>query len=92
VLQSGASAIIERRRDLLESCAAHGGLEEAGTLSARVVVAAGGGASSVTPIDGNLVGTPVADCLIRAFYHMGFPPPVSKPATVVVTLRVAPTR
>jgi hypothetical protein len=92
VLQSGAEAIIERRRNLLESCAARGGLEQAGTLSARVVVAAGGGATSVTPVSGDLVGTPLADCLIRAFYHMGFPPPLSKPATVLVTLRVAPTR
>ena len=92
VLEASASTILERRRNLLESCAARDRLEEAATLSVRVVVATSGGAASVTPISGDLMGTPLADCLVRAFYHMGFPPPLSKPATVVLTLRVAPSR
>jgi hypothetical protein len=91
-LQSGIVDAVERRRSLLESCARRGGLEETGTLSVRVIVAAGGGAASVVPTGGELAGTPLGDCMLRAFYHMGFPPPVAKPGTAVITLRVAPTR
>jgi hypothetical protein len=92
VLEAGVSTTIERRRHLLERCAEQDGLQEAATLSVRIVVASEGGAASVTPTGGDLVGTPVGDCLLRAFYHMGFPPPLSKPATVGLTLRVAPAR
>ncbi len=92
VLEAGVSTPIDRRRNLLERCAERGGLHEAATLSVRIVVGVEGGAASVTPTGGDLTGTPVGDCLMRAFYHMGFPPPLSKPATVALTLRVAPTR
>ncbi len=83
-------ATIERRRQLLEDCARAGA--DAGTLAIEIVVSAGGGASRVAPVGGELAATPLAQCMTLAFYHMGFPPPVAKPAKLVVKLRIAPGR
>ncbi len=90
VLEADVGATIERRRQLLENCAKGGA--DAGTLSMQVLISAGGGASRVAPVGGELMTTPLAECMTLAFYHMGFPPPLSKPASILVKLRIAPGR
>lgn len=56
----------------------------------RVGIDASGSVGFVRTTGGDLVGTPLAACLLPAFYKMGFAAPASNSAHFEITLRAPP--
>ena len=61
--------------------------QQSGTLSLKVGIDPSGSVSYSKTTAGDLVGTPLAACLLPAFYNMGFAAPASNSAAFEITLR-----
>lgn len=88
LLEADARGAIEYRKDRFEACLADAKNDQHGSLTFKVGVDRSGSVAYIKPTEGDLKGTPLADCLLRVFYKMGFAAPPSDTASFHVTLRV----
>jgi hypothetical protein len=90
LLEADARGGVQRRFDKLQACLSESNNQQSGALTLRVGIDTGGSVNYVRPVGGDLVGTPLAACLLPAFYKMGFAAPGSANAYVELTLRAPP--
>jgi len=90
MLEVDARGGVERRIERLQACLAEPNDQQAGALSLRIGIDPSGSVTYSRATGGDLLGTPLAACLLPVFYKMGFAAPASTGATVDITLRVAP--
>lgn len=90
LLEADARGGVQRRFDKLQACLSEPKNQQSGALTLRVGIDAGGSVNYVRPTGGELVGTPLAVCLLPAFYKMGFATPGSANAYFEITLRAPP--
>jgi len=90
LLEADARGGVERRKDRLQACMADAKNQQSGALTLRVGVDASGSVGFVRATGGDLMGTPLAICLLPAFYKMGFAAPGSSNAYFEITLRSPP--
>lgn len=88
LMDADARGGVERRRDRLEACLRDPKNAQHGALTFKVGIDASGSVAYIRPTEGDLKGTPLADCFLRVFYKMGFAAPASESAIFHVTLRV----
>lgn len=91
MVQSDVLGGVRRRMDRLLACSADPKNQQSGALALKVGIDQSGSVSYARATGGDLVGTPLADCLLPAFYKMGFAAPASNGAHFEITLRVANT-
>jgi hypothetical protein len=89
MLEADAHGGVQRRIGKLQACLAEPSNQQSGTLSLKIGIDAAGSVSHSKAIGGDLVGTPLAACLLAVFYKMGFASPASSSASFEITLRVA---
>jgi hypothetical protein len=90
LLEADVRGGVERRKDKLQACMSDSGHQQSGDLVLKVGIDSGGSVGYVRPVGGELVGTPLAACLLPAFYQMGFAAPASGQAYFEITLRSPP--
>jgi hypothetical protein len=90
LLEADARGGIERRKERLQACLVDPKQQQGGALTLKIGIDASGSVGYVKPIGGDLVGTPLAACLLPAFYKMGFAAPASDNAYFEITLRSPP--
>jgi hypothetical protein len=90
LLEADARGGVQRRFDKLQACLAEPKNQQSGSVTLRVGIDAGGSVNYVRPTGGELAGTPLAVCLLPAFYKMGFATPGSANAYFEITLRAPP--
>ncbi len=90
ILEADARGGVVRRLDKLQACLAESP-NQSGTLTLKVGIDASGSVGYCRALGGDLVDTPLAACLLPAFYKMGFAAPASGAAHFEITLR-APAR
>lgn len=88
ILEADARGGVEHRKERLQACLADPKNAQHGSLTYKVGIDASGSVAYIRPAEGDLKGTPVADCFLRVFYKMGFAAPASNNAYFNVTLRV----
>ena len=88
LLEADARGGVQRRIGKLQACLAEPGNQQSGTLSLKIGIDAAGSVSHSKAVGGDLVGTPLAACLLPVFYKMGFASPASSGASFEITLRV----
>ena len=64
--------------------------QQSGVLSLKIGIDSAGSVSHSKATGGDLVGTPLAACLLSVFYKMGFAAPASDRAHFEITLRAPP--
>jgi len=74
--------------DRLNACLADPKNQQTGALTVKVGIDAAGSVSDSRPLSGDLVGTPLAACLVLVFYKMGFAAPAGNGAGFEIALRV----
>lgn len=85
--EADARGGVERRLTKLQACLADPSNQQSGALSLKIGIDAAGSVSYSKAIGGDLVGTPLAACLLPVFYKMGFAAPASNNAYFEITLR-----
>jgi hypothetical protein len=90
MLEADARGGVTRRWKRLQTCMDDPKNQQNGTLSLKVGIDPSGSVSYSKATAGDLVGTPLAACLLPAFYNMGFAAPASNSAAFEITLRVPP--
>jgi hypothetical protein len=90
LLEADARGGVERRKDKLQACMADPKNQQSGVLTLKVGIDASGSVGYVRATGGDLVGTPLATCLLPMFYKMGFAAPASNQASFEITLRSPP--
>jgi hypothetical protein len=90
MLEADARGGVERRMAKLRACLSEPGNQQSGTLSLKIGIDAAGSVSNSKATGGDLVGTPLAACLLPVFYKMGFATPPSSTASFEITLRAPP--
>lgn len=90
MLEADARGGVQRRFDRLQACLAEPKNQQSGALTLRVGISGGGSVRFVRASGGELVGTPLAACLLPLFYKMGFAAPASSDAGFDITLRAPP--
>lgn len=91
LLEADARGGILRRFDRLQACLVEPKNQQSGALTLRIGLDAGGSVTYVRDAGGDLVGTPLAACLLPVFYQMGFATPAAGGGHFEITLR-APKR
>jgi len=91
ILEKDARGGLLRRLNLLEECVVKARLTAPGTLSARLSIDANGSVPTLRITGGDLVGTPFAVCVMKAFYRTGFASGNAS-AYIELTLRATPPR
>lgn len=91
ILEKDARGGLLRRMNLLEECATKSDLSAPGTLSARLSIDENGSVPTLRITGGDLVGTPFAVCVMKAFYRTGFASGNAS-AFIELTLRATPPR
>jgi hypothetical protein len=81
---------ISRRMDRLQACLADAKNNQSGALTLKVGIDAAGSVTYSRATGGDLMGTPLATCLLPVFYKMGFAAPASNNAGFEITLRAPP--
>jgi hypothetical protein len=81
---------ISRRMDRLQACLADAKNNQSGALTLKVGIDASGSVTYSRATGGDLIGTPLATCLLPVFYKMGFAAPASNNAGFEITLRAPP--
>lgn len=81
---------ISRRMDRLQACLADAKNNQSGSLTLKVGIDASGSVTYSRATGGDLLGTPLATCLLPVFYKMGFAAPASNNAGFEITLRAPP--
>ncbi len=87
MLEADARGGLERRKAKLQTCLAEPANQQRGALSLKIGIDAAGSVSYSKATGGDLVGTPLAACLLPVFYKMGFAAPASNGAYFTITLR-----
>jgi hypothetical protein len=87
MLEADARGGVARRMDRLQACLVDPKNDQSGELTLKVAVDVSGSVSFSKPIAGDLTGKPLADCLMRVFYKMGFAAPPSTTSSFQITLR-----
>lgn len=87
MLEADARGGVERRRDRLQACLAEPKNDQSGALTLKVGIDTSGSVTYSRATGGDLVGTPLATCLLPVFYKMGFAAPASNNAGFEITLR-----
>lgn len=87
MLEADARGGVMRRIDKLQACLVDAKHHQSGVLTLKVGIDASGSVDYCRPTGGDLVGTPLAACLLPAFYKMGFAAPASGRAYFEITLR-----
>jgi hypothetical protein len=90
ILEADARGGVERRIARLQACLAEPTNQQSGVLSLKIGIDSAGSVSYSKATGGDLVGTPLAACLLSVFYKMGFAAPASSSAHFQITLRVQP--
>jgi hypothetical protein len=90
LLEADARGGVERRISKLEACLAEPTNQQSGVLSLKIGIDSAGSVSYSKATGGDLVGTPLAACLLSVFYKMGFAAPASDRAHFEITLRAPP--
>jgi hypothetical protein len=88
MLEADARGGVSRRTDRLSACLADPKNQQTGSLIIKVGIDASGSVADSRAVGGDLVGTPLAACLLPVFYKMGFAAPASGGAGFEITLRV----
>ncbi len=88
LLEADARGGVEHRKDRLQACLVDPKNAQRGSLTFKVGIDPSGSVAYVRPTEGDLKGTPLADCFLRVFYKMGFAAPSSDSANFHVTLSV----
>jgi len=81
---------IARRMERLQACLADAKNNQSGALTLKVGIDASGSVTYSRATGGDLMGTPLATCLLPVFYKMGFAAPASNNAGFDITLRAPP--
>jgi hypothetical protein len=89
MLEADVLGGVTRRIDRLSACLADGHDAPSGTLVVKVGIDTAGSVSDTRRIGGELASSPAAECLVTAFYKMGFAAPSSGSAGFDITLRVS---
>lgn len=87
MLEADARGGVQRRMTKLQACLAEPNNQQSGALSLKIGIDAAGSVSYSKATGGDLVGTPLAACLLPVFYKMGFAAPASSGAYFEITLR-----
>ncbi|HEV8246275.1 MAG TPA: hypothetical protein VGP93_10930, partial [Polyangiaceae bacterium] len=90
LLEADVRGGIERRFGRLQACLAEPKAGQSGTLTLKVGIDSAGGVVYSRTTGGDLVGTPLAGCLLAVFYKMGFAAPKPGSASFEITLRALP--
>jgi hypothetical protein len=90
MLEADARGGVDRRKDKLQACMSDPKNQQSGALTLKLGIDASGSVAYVRPSGGDLVGTPLAACLLPMFYKMGFAAPASNGASFEITLRSPP--
>ncbi|HKY39928.1 MAG TPA: hypothetical protein VJN18_28530 [Polyangiaceae bacterium] len=90
MLEADARGGVDRRKDRLQACLTDPKHQQSGALTLKIGIDASGSVAHVRPTGGDLVGTPLAACLLPMFYKMGFAAPASSGASFEITLRSHP--
>jgi hypothetical protein len=90
MLEADARGGVARRRERLHACLSDPKNHQSGTITFKVNIDASGSVGFAKPTGGDLVGTPLAACLLPVFYNMGFAAPASNSAGFEITLRAPP--
>lgn len=88
MLEADARGGVTRRMDRLSACLADPKNQQTGSLIIKVGIDGAGSVADTRAQGGDLVGTPLAACLLPVFYKMGFAAPSSGGAGFEITLRV----
>jgi len=90
MLETDARGGVQRRIERLQACLADPKNQQAGALSLKIGIDPSGSVTYSRATGGDLLGTPLAACLLPVFYKMGFAAPASTGATLEVILRAPP--
>jgi hypothetical protein len=90
IFEADARGGVMRRFDKLQACASDPKNQQSGSLTLKVGIDAAGSVDHSRASGGDLVGTPLAECLLPVFYKMGFAAPASSSAHFEITLRAPP--
>jgi hypothetical protein len=88
MLEADARGGVARRMSKLQTCLQDPNNRQSGTLSLKIGIDAAGSVSHSKATGGDLVGTPLAACLLPVFYKMGFAAPAASTSSFEITLRV----
>lgn len=87
MLEADARGGVTRRMPKLQACLQDPQNQQSGALSLKIGIDAAGSVSYSKATGGDLVGTPLAACLLPVFYKMGFAAPASNSSHFEITLR-----
>lgn len=90
MLEADARGGVMRRFDKLQACLTLPKNEQRGSLSLKLGIDANGSVTYSRATGGDLLGSPLATCLLPVFYKMGFAAPASTNAYFEITLRAPP--
>jgi hypothetical protein len=90
MLEADARGGVARRMPKLQACLEDANNQQSGALSLKIGIDAAGSVAYAKATGGELMGTPLAACLLPIFYKMGFASPPSS-AYFEITLR-SPSR
>ncbi|HYP86955.1 MAG TPA: hypothetical protein VEQ59_02355, partial [Polyangiaceae bacterium] len=79
---------VTHRLERLQACLSDPKNSQHGSLELKIGIDPSGSTSLVRPTGGDLKDTPLATCLVRVFYKMGFAAPASDNASFNIALRV----
>lgn len=88
MLEADARGGVARRLDRLEACLDDPNNRQQGVLSLKIGIDRAGSVTYSKATGGDLVGTPLAACLLPVFYKMGFAAPPADGTYFEITLRV----
>ncbi len=87
LFEADARGGVQRRFDKLQACLALPNNQQRGSLTLKIGIDANGSVTHSRALTGDLVGTPLAACLLPVFYKMGFAAPSADNAYFEITLR-----
>jgi hypothetical protein len=90
MLEADARGGVGRRMDRLQACLSDPKNQQSGALSLKIGIDPSGSVTYSRATGGDLVGTPLAACLLPVFYKMGFAAAASHSAGFAITLRAPP--
>jgi hypothetical protein len=87
LLEADVRGGVSRRIERLNACLQDPETRRAGVLTLKIGIDASGSVTYSKAVGGDLVGTPLAKCLLANFYKMGFAAPAVENASFEITLR-----
>lgn len=87
ISEADARGGVQRRFEKLQACLSQPNNQQRGTLSLKIRIDGNGSVTYSRALTGDLLGTPLAGCLLPVFYKMGFAAPSADNAYFEITLR-----